>query len=231
MVYPNNKGEELSCVEIDGKVWQVLLMEYSEGNQSNDYPEDLLIELAQMQAKMHILGIEFSKRSQKHTATLEELYDTMWPDEKEVGLILRYNLSTKEFIRNGREIHIKINPELPHGYNHLDIDFEGNVLVKNNHIEAILDFDDLCYSACVICLGYTVWHILFITNDLEKVDLYLSEYQKVRKLTSLELEALPEIMLFRNYVIGIIELELWKNYDRVKTIVDLEKQIKETTFI
>jgi Ser/Thr protein kinase RdoA (MazF antagonist) len=230
-IYKNKNNNELSHIEVEGRTWQVILMEFKGGTHLNDYPANLLVELAQIQAKMHILGMDFAKNIKNHNRVMREMYDTILPTKHEVTVPPGHNLEIKPFMERARAMKVQINSNLPHGYNHLDLDFEGNILIKDNHISAILDFDDLTYSACIICLGYTMWHILFVTGDWDKVNFYLSEYRKVRDLTTLELKTLPEIMLFRNYVLGIIEFALHKNYERVEKILSLEKPIQEAKFV
>lgn len=230
-IYKNKNNDELSHIEVEGRIWQVVLMEFKKGIILNNYPDDLLVELAQIQAKMHILGMDFAKNIKKHYRVMREMQDTIWPTKQEVIVPPGLNPEIKPFMERARRMNVQINPELPHGYNHLDLDFEGNILIEENHISAILDFDDLTYSACIICLGYTMWHILFVTGDWDKVYFYLNEYRKGRDLTSLELKTLPEIMLFRNYVLGIIEFALHKNYERVEKILGLEKSIQNAKFL
>ncbi len=230
IIYKNSKDEELSHVDIEDRTWQVLLMEFKEGSHLDEYPNNLLMELSEIQAKMHILGMDFAKKIKNHERIMREMQDSIWPTKQEVLVPEGHNPEIKPFMERARAMNVKIDPLLPHGYNHLDLDFEGNILINNNHISAILDFDDLTYSACIICLGYTMWHILFVTGDWEKVYFYLKEYRKIRDLTSLELKTLPKIMLFRNYVLGIIEFALHKNYERVEKIIKLEDQIKHIMF-
>lgn len=229
-IYKNKDKQELSHIEVEGKTWQVILVEFRGGTHLNDYPDNLLVELAQVQAKMHILGMDFAKSIKNHDRVMREMQDTIWPTKQEVIVPPGHNPEIKPFMERARAMNVQVNSELPHGYNHLDLDFEGNILIDDNHISAILDFDDLTYSACIICLGYTMWHILFVTSDWDKVYYFLNEYRKIRDLNSLELKTLPEIMLFRNYVLGIIEFALYKNYERVEKILGLEKSIQEVRF-
>ena len=92
------------------------------------------------------------------------------------------------------------------GYSHFDFDL-GNILVdEHDQLSAILDFDDLQYAPLVICLGYTLWSVLYETNDKNALTSYLTEYQKARTLSTLELEYLPKIMLFRHYVITTLKI-------------------------
>lgn len=116
-------------------------------------------------------------------------------------------------------------------YNHLDFDAEGNVLVKDNKVSAILDFDDLSYSPCIVCLGYTLWHVLFISNDKHLLEQYITDYIKTRSLAKEEYEILPKILLFRNYVIGMLELTVRRREKYIDHIMNLEKEILNMSFL
>ncbi len=225
LIYKNVSGEKLSLVEIDEKEWQCILMEFVEGKSVTENPnQELISELAQIQAKIHILGIEFGNTKDKPNKILVDLHDSS--TEKLIEIPIKKQ-EVFDFVERAKNYKYHLNENLPYGYNHLDIDFDGNVLVKDNKINAILDFDDLKYSPAVVCLGYSLWNILD-DEGLDAMKYYLSEYQKVRPLNNLELESLNHIILFRNYQIGLIRLILWKENTQIKNIEDLivlEKEI------
>lgn len=216
VIYPNTKGEELNISEIAGKRWQTILMEFVEGQSVTIHPSTSLIsELANLQARIHLLGIEFAKNSNGPKRLLMELYDSIAPKIQKIQL---ENKKVLDFIARVKSYRYSLNPNLPHGYNHLDIDFDGNVLTKDNKISGIVDFDDLKYSPLVMCLGYSLWNILD-DEGIDAMRVYLSEYEKVRQLSPAEYEALPNIIFFRNYVVGMIRLLLW---DEATPITDIE---------
>ena len=115
-----------------------------------------------------------------------------------------------------------LSTDLPYGYNHLDIDFDGNVLTKNNHVSGIVDFDDLQYSPGVVCLGYSLWNILD-DEGIHAMRHYLREYEKVRPLTPAEYEALPNVVFFRNYVMVVIRLLLGSEITPIEDVAGLLK--------
>ncbi len=217
--YPNSEEKELTLVEHAGRTWQCVLIEFVEGQGVTTTPsKELLYDLAQYQAKMHLAGIEFAKSADKPKKLWIDLHDGL------AGKIT--GVSDPEilaFLGRVKEYNYPLNPNLPYGYNHLDLDFDGNVLTKNNKITAILDFDDLEYSPIVVCLGYTLWNTV-IEDGIEAMLYYLKEYEKIRLLSVEEREALPEVINFRNYVIGIIDLIL-NNNDRIEEILKLEKEM------
>ncbi len=226
-IYPTLQNQPLAIVEINGKRWQAILMEFKEGMSTEIHPNNaLLAELARTQANMHILGMEFAKKA----ATLQPPIAIVTVET--AGKIKTSPIQTKEmldFINRAKSFAYRLDPLLPHGYNHLDLDFDGNVIVTGNTIAAIVDFDDLKYSPAVMCLGFTLWKIL---NDkgIEGFRYYLNEYQKVRPLTEPERQALPHIVFFRNYEVGIILLLLWEHdtpLTDILAILQLEKELPE----
>ncbi len=220
LIYKNNKDEEFSVLNIKGNDWQFLLMEFVEGNSVNYNVDRILIsDIAQTQARMHLLGIQFSDLVKEDNNKWADLKDTM--ANKIVSLPVD-NSEVSDFLERVRVYKYILNPELPHGYNHLDLDFDGNIIVLDNKVNGIIDFDDLSYSPSVVCLGYSLWNILD-DEGVESMNYYLGEYQKIRPLNNLELETLPNIITFRNYVIGIIRLLLWDENTPLSDIEDLIK--------
>jgi Ser/Thr protein kinase RdoA (MazF antagonist) len=222
-IYPNTKGNKITAVSVDGKDWQCLLMEFISGNSVTEHPSDILIgALARMQAKMHILGTQYShgsahqKKEELHIETKE--VPTLLPIDDE---------KITAFVGRATRHRYIFNKDLLYGYNHLDVDFDGNVLTEGDDIAGIIDFDDLAYSPAVLCLGYSLWNLL----DDEGIDaarLYLKSYEEVRPLTQLEHEALPHAMIFRNYMIGLVRLKLWEKSTPIEDILkllDLETEI------
>ncbi len=221
----NNDGDDVSIVKINNKYWQVILMEYLGKTDFASYTPELLREMAITQAKMHQLGIAFAK-DKVHTKRISELNETI---SQRHPTRLK-NKKHQNFLQRATAFHLTFENELPYGYNHLDYDTYGNILIKNNKIMAILDFDDLAYSPCIVCLGYTLWSILFSTNQQELLYQYIRYYETVRPLTKNEREILPQIMLFRNYAIGAIEMTVRKRYIYMQQIMDMEKDINNLKF-
>lgn len=225
IIHKNSSGQELTIIEIEGKRWQVILMDFIEGQSVTVKPSfDLIAELARMQAKMHLLGIEFVKLNSRPSNLWTDLHDSLASkvENTSVG-----GQEVKDLIERIKKYSYPLNPNLLYGYNHLDIDFDGNVLTKDNRVSGIVDFEDLKYSPIIVCLGYSLWNILD-DEGLEAMKHYLSEYEKVRPLTSVEYEALPNVVFFRNYVIAIIRLLLWEEntpIEDIQGILKLEKEI------
>ncbi|MFA7192000.1 MAG: phosphotransferase [Candidatus Paceibacterota bacterium] len=230
LIYKNNKDEEFSVLNIEDKDWQFLLMEFVEGNSINSNIDRILIsDIARTQANMHLLGVQFTDLVKEDKNKWADLKDTM------ANRIVSLPVNSSEvsnFVERVRAYNYILNPELPYGYNHLDLDFDGNIIVLDNKVNGIIDFDDLSYSPSVVCLGYSLWNILD-DEGVESMNYYLEEYQKIRQLNNLELDALPNVIMFRNYVIGIIRLLLWEEdtpLSDIEDLIKLEKQIPNIEF-
>jgi Ser/Thr protein kinase RdoA (MazF antagonist) len=224
-IYKNAQGERLTIAEIDGKRWQAILMHCIEGSSTTRDPSaELIAELAQMQARMHVFGIEFAGTVDKPKRLWADLHDSLL---QKITDMPREGTELRSLAERIAAFRYPLDPELPYGYNHLDIDLGGNVLTKENKVTGIVDFDDLAYSPSIICLGYTLWSILDEGGE-GAVRSYLSEYEKIRPLTPLERETLPHAILFRNYVIGAVRLLLGEGhvpFADIERLIALEKEI------
>jgi hypothetical protein len=79
-----------------------------------------------------------------------------------------------------------------------------------------------------MCLGYTLWDILDETHDLDQVRAYIVEYERIRPLGEDEIGWLQPVMMFRNYVIGVVDVQLYGNESsRIDHCVALEHVISE----
>lgn len=225
LIYPNLKGEELSVINIEGKDWQIILMQFIEGESVNlDPSKELIIELAHIQAQMHLLGIEFADKSDRLKYPINNLNGLI---ANKIEKLPIQNEEVVEFVERVKSFKYELNKELPYGYNHSDLDFDGNVIIKDNKVVGIIDFDDLKYSPSIVCLGFSLWNVLD-DSGIEVFKLYLKEYESIRPLNNLERQTLSHIIFFRNYQIGIIRLLLWEKdtpIEDITKIIQLEKDI------
>jgi Ser/Thr protein kinase RdoA (MazF antagonist) len=130
----------------------------------------------------------------------------------------------REFLARAIDFRFELRRGLPHGYNHLDLDIWGNVLVRDGKVSAIIDFDDLAFSPCVVCLGYTLLGV-FAADGEKAVLEYIGEYTKIRALIDEERDALLPVMLFRNYAIGAYELLRYGRIEDFEGVLRLERDI------
>jgi len=227
-VINNAKGQLITQHKDTKATWQCICMELMPGAHIAKYTPQLIKELAATQAKIHKLGIVFAKNRKVNPTTIRLADKEFLP---KINLSKIKNREIKEFLLRDKSFIVKLDDKLPRGFNHNDFD-HGNILVKNNKLSAVLDFDDLSYAPMAMCLGYTLWAVLFETQSFGQVRQYVKEYSKVRKLNQLELKSLRNIILFRHYVIGAqnILFNGEKTKD-TKTFLKLEKQLIKTSVI
>jgi len=225
LIYPSLEGKELLIININGIDWQIILMEFIEGESINlDPSKELIIELAHIQAKMHLLGIEFANNLDKPKYPINNLNGSI---ANKIENLPVQSKEVVEFVERVKSFKYELNKDLPYGYNHMDLDFDGNVIIKNSKVAGIIDFDDLRYSPLVMCLGFSLWNVLD-DSGIEAFRLYLNEYEKIRPINDVERKTLSHIIFFRNYQIGIIRLLLWEKdtpIENITKIIQLEKNI------
>ncbi len=224
IVHSNTEGSELTVTQIGDKQWQTILMDFVEGSSVTENPSrELISELATLQAKMHLLGIQFVETANRPKVLWKDLHDSHAVRIKSVP---ENRKDILDFVERVKAYSSPLDVKLPYGYNHLDIDFDGNVLTKDNHVSGIIDFEDLEYSPPVACLGFSLWNILD-DEGVESMFYYLNEYEKIRPLASAERDVLPHVLFFRNYAIGVIRLLALNETTPIQDIEDILRHEKE----
>ncbi len=223
-VYANTTGSFVTSLVQGETERHSILMEYVAGETGVPYTSELIQELSALQARMHILGSRFAE-SAPHAPSWKELR------EGYAGGIPREGLGAAElgFLERASAFRYLLNEELPCGFNHLDIDLDGNTIVYENKVAAIIDFDDTAYTPHIVCLANTLFEVLLESSEEDMWD-YLAYYEVVRPLSDVERDALPYCLLFRNYVMGVFNLLLWKNQDEMAEILRLESYIQTPSF-
>ncbi len=226
-IYTSINGDQLTFLVINRKKWQIVLMEFISGTSKTDHTPELIKELSLLQARMHILGTRFSyplKREGKSWKKLEDYYAIYIKNTH------GHPKTVRDFIIRAKNFTYPLDQKLPFGYNHLDLDLDGNVIVKNNRIKGIVDFDDLSYSPISVCLGYSLWNVLHDEN-MRSMKKYLKYYESIRPLEESERLALLKIILFRNYEIGALRLYKTGDISCLKRPFEIEKEINSIQMI
>lgn len=206
--------------------WHSILMERMIGSEPKKYSAGLLKNMAVAHARMHQLGISFLSTQKGALVHFSDGLDAE-------GLLRHVDMSkitkpeVRELLTGVKNFKVALPKELPHGFNHLDYD-QANVLAEGDTLTAILDFEDLRNSPIAVCLGYTLWSVFALTGGAESVREYLKHYQTVRPLQQIELASLKDVMMFRNYIVGCIQLNfLSENHENVTHAVQLGQSIKK----
>lgn len=220
-----NRVGELVTVYKDSKAsWRCIVMEYKQGIHPRSFSPTLIEELATTQARMHVLGQKFARTQKQNIPT-----HTLLQEKEFMPRVLKMpeirKPEVKALLERVKKCTVALPVTLPQGYNHLDV-MHHNILTQKGKLTAVLDFDDLCYSPRVLCLGITLFDVLAITRSVESMFEYLSAYSRTVKLTRQELKLLKDIILFRNYVMGMLEAFFYGEAGNdIKTCLKLEKVI------
>ncbi len=76
LVYQNRQQKPVTEIVNDGKTWHSILMEKIDGQSVTPHPSSVLIaRLANLQATMHLLGIEFASQTGKPDSRWNDLRD------------------------------------------------------------------------------------------------------------------------------------------------------------
>jgi len=195
-IIPSSDNQPLVICEFSNKKWQSILMEHAQGTHLKAYTPALLDSMAILQARMHNIGEQYAKTHNipSGRSALRETYVTTGDSY------------FQDFLKRVSSFVVELNDSLPTGLSHFDYDID-NLLAKNNRITAILDFGDIACMPLVVCLGYTLWDILFEEGgSLDLVVRYLQKYQEVRQLNQSEKDVLLQTILFRHYVITTVQI-------------------------
>jgi O-antigen/teichoic acid export membrane protein/Ser/Thr protein kinase RdoA (MazF antagonist) len=161
-------GELVTERTINGTKWHGLLMEFVSGLPvEHTYSPDLLADMAQAQAHIHVAGQWYAEHSPKPALAFKD------------GAFRSLALSF-----------------LPKGLSHFDY-YGGNVLAQGDRLTAVIDFEGLRYDPLVVCLSFTLINLYAETGDQLTLRRYLTEYQSVRRLKLLERVVLHLILAFK----------------------------------
>ncbi len=146
-----------------------VLMEFEAGEHPRSYNLQLIDEMGSTQAKIHLAGLNYARQLRASGVRL----------------------------KSGRAKHyLPILNIAPKGYSHFDFD-KTNILVKNDRITSVLDFEGMRYDALVSCTFFTVSDIFKTTGNIELVKQYMAAYEAVRPLQFIERFILTMALVIR----------------------------------
>jgi Ser/Thr protein kinase RdoA (MazF antagonist) len=223
-IISSSDNQGLVVCELDHKKWQSVLMEHAIGSHTEAFTPALLDHMATLQAQMHTLGEQYAKthHMKSERAALQAISVA---DE----LLKNTDLERpfRSFLERVKAFVIELDDSLPKGLSHFDFDIE-NILTRNDRVTAILDFGDMECMPLVVCLGYTLWDVLFEKGGSSAlVTRYIQKYQEIRQLNQSEKEVLREIILFRHYVITSVQIHFGDlNQNDLEKALQREQDIK-----
>lgn len=157
-VVTTRHGKKLGTYSHSGKNWQFLLMQFVEGNHPSLYSSELLKNMAGQQARLHVEGLLYARANPMH--------------RRHESLPLR--------LRQG-----VLRALTPAGFSHFDYD-ASNILVSQEQILCVLDFEGMRFGPLVACIYFTLAQIYKQHADPTLIQDYLSTYEATRKLTRWE---------------------------------------------
>ncbi len=157
-VLPNKAGQMLSHQTLIGVNWQYLVMEFVAGQHPTDYTTTLLNNMALLQAQLHLNGIAYAATR---------------------GHSQRKRPRTRHF---SDQLLKRLADQ---GFSHFDYD-ASNLLVDDEQINGILDFEGMRYGPLVACVYFTLTRIYDYHQDPTMLTSYLASYQQLRRLRPIE---------------------------------------------
>ena len=224
-IVSSSDHQPLVVCELDHQQWQCVLMEYAIGTHPEALPPALLDHMAFLQARMHMLGEQYAnthhmKRGRTALRADNVSYELLKDTAQESSL--------RDVLERATAFVVELDDSLPKGLSHCDFDID-NVLTRNNRVTAILDFGDLECLPLVVCLGYTLWDVLFEKGGSPAlVARYLQTYQIVRQLSQKEKAVLRDIILFRHYVITAVQIHFGDfSQDNLDKALQQEQELRD----
>lgn len=229
----------ISHTKIKDKTWRSILMEFIEGNHPSYYSPSLLKELSYLQARMHKLATCFKSELSpvlKLCDTNKKVKDFLFTDLLSVDSIDVSKIKNKEvknFILRAKNFTFDTG-ELPIATVQKDI-HAANILVKDDKVSGILDFDDLFYGPIVTGSAFALWDIFVKNKNINDLYGYIRNYNSIRKLLPQEINKLKEFLLLRNYIMGVAEFLVGGENSqgtfmmKIDKYFDIEKEIQKLT--
>lgn len=194
--------------------------------------EEQLQELARNLAQIHSTLENFNSKEVKS----KKSYDLNWIKQIHTEIKQEHLDFSKQFDKYIEKISSKIYfPEnLPKGINHGDLHGD-NVFFKENKITGILDFDDCFFGELIIDLGCVIGYWCINQNiDFSRINIFLKEYNSIRKLQTQEIEYLYEgVLLFMliHFIYWMWNKNNWNKNIHPKKVLDLLIKIGKKDFL
>jgi Ser/Thr protein kinase RdoA (MazF antagonist)/O-antigen/teichoic acid export membrane protein len=155
-VLPNTDGGLISDFNDGPDSWVGVLMDFEPGIHPQHYSAELLGNMARVQGRIHLGGLEYAQRYHHD------------PD----------------FLKDGA-IRSALLSFLPKGLSHFDYE-SGNMLTQDNQVSCVIDFEGMRYDPLAVCLFFTLTRLYDAMRDTANIGLYLKSYQAVRPLSIAE---------------------------------------------
>ena len=215
-----NKKEEYISV-LNNKKFS--LFEYINGESIKKTNQFLIREIGRYLGKFHRFTANIKAEDFNRSTRIN--FDFYYKKIKETNI----NFENKNLILEEAKKIENINfSDLPSGIIHSDI-FPDNVLMENNKINAIIDFNESYYAPFIIDLAIVInfWIKIFAFDKFEELELirdFFNNYSQFRKITKEELKNMD--LACKKVALTFVLLRAYKekvekSYD---TAVNIEKK-------
>ena len=243
-IYSNIHDQFLTKVTADEQEWQVILMEkvYGQEIPQNEWikNEDLLKNMAQTQAKLHNLGVEFAQINLKNEyieqVAASGVGKMLFERLEQVKKLESLNEDLLEVISNIKSLEFQYSPFLAFGFIHDDIDW-GNLLLDDSETINVIGFGDLRVGPIVSCVGSGLFSVILSAFEMgenikEYAQKYIDFYTEIRNLENAELLELqkPIILTIDLYIISEILASKELNA-KVKNFLKLKAEMQKLSFV
>jgi len=226
--YKKNDTEYINSTSLG----QVVLYDFIEGSEPN-INQATVGEIAHAVATLHNISSwkDHQKKSTFSIQGCENIIDQFSTCNNQYPEIFGYFKEKTEFLSNF------LAQPLPQGFVHGDI-FPDNTIFKGDQLVAILDFEEICTDSVLFDVGVIINGFCFIDNRLsnELLVTFLSEYNKVRKLSNEEIHLLPYYIQWGAHahlswhLAGIMQNKNQKKQQRINELIDRLKSLEKYPF-
>lgn len=219
-VIPTSAGKLMTHLPIDGVRWQAILMEALPGDAPDNYDSRIVDQVAEMQAQMHESSEYFLP---PHPEPCVKVLDEQpFIDKIDPGNVSDPSLVA--FLDRARAYTVELRDELPHGWCHLDLN-KQNLLTNNiGEITGVLDFDNATDAPYVMDLAYAMWAVHFYAGE-QAATQYRAAYEQYRPLSAAEAASLPQIILYKNYVVTSMAMMFGKHGPLMDRFFSIEESL------
>jgi O-antigen/teichoic acid export membrane protein len=161
-------GQTITQLTVGKTKWLGVLMLHEDGEHPAVFSDELLREMALMQARIHAAGIVYAEQKSPQSAIFSK-----------------------------KALKSTFLPFVPKGLSHFDFD-GGNILVNNNRVSCVLDFEGMRYDPILVCIFFTLTQLHATARNMNNISLYLKSYQEIRRLGLFE-KVIIRIALAFNY--------------------------------
>jgi len=175
-----------------GYEWYVVSMNKVDGHHPDVYRGAWVSELARYQARLHNMDTSGVTTNSAINLTNDYKYFPINPSVH-TGLS-----DISEVVAVHLRNVVGAWPYLPSGVSHHDIT-RSNVLVSDDNVAAVIDFEDVATAPYIFCLAGTLWDI-FTSTGIGEAEKYLADYKKERSLSALESSTLRDMIIIRGWL-------------------------------